>query len=69
MEENQKLKREILELRKREFNSIRKITTMKEKEREYERKIRKLEKKLEEKDEETKMWFEIGIENSNKRNE
>ena len=68
-EENQKLRKEILELRKREFNGIRKITTMKEKEWEYERKIRKLEKKLEEKDEEIEMWFENSMENSDKRNE
>jgi hypothetical protein len=68
-EENQKLRREILELRKREFNGIRKIMMMKEKEQEYERKIRKLEKKLEKKDEEIEKWFEINIENSNKRNE
>ena len=38
-EENRKLRREILEVRKREFSSIRKITTIKEKEQEYERRI------------------------------
>ena len=68
-EENQKLRREILELRKREFNGIRKITTMKEKEWEYERRIQELEKKLGEKDEEIEKWFEFSIENSDRINE